>query len=93
MTLKAQMSDNGIGMSEAYLKTIFEPFTREHNTTTSKIAGTGLGMPIVKRLVDMMSGTITVKSEPGRGSIFTVYLPLEILAFSEPAADKKKRRA
>ena len=89
MTLKAQISDNGIGMSEAYQKTIFEPFTREHNTTTSKIAGTGLGMPIVKRLVDMMSGTITVKSEPGRGSIFTVYLPLEILAFSEPAADKK----
>ena len=87
--LTVSVTDNGIGMSEAYLKTIFEPFTREHNTTTSKIAGTGLGMPIVKRLVDMMSGTITVKSEPGRGSIFTVYLPLEILAFSEPAADKK----
>ena len=78
MTLKAQVSDNGIGMSEAYQQTIFEPFTREHNTTTSKIAGTGLGMTIVKRLVDMMSGTITIKSQPGRGSLFTVCLPLEI---------------
>ena len=89
MTLKAQVSDNGIGMSEAYQQTIFEPFTREHNTTTSKIAGTGLGMTIVKRLVDMMSGTITIKSQPGRGSLFTVCLPLEIHAYPEPAADKK----
>ena len=87
MTLKAQVSDNGIGMSEAYQQTIFEPFTREHNTTTSKIAGTGLGMTIVKRLVDMMSGTITIKSQPGRGSLFTVCLPLEIHAYPEPAAD------
>lgn len=89
MTLKAQVSDTGIGMSEAYQQTIFEPFTRERNTTTSTIPGTGLGMPIVKRLVDMMSGTIAIKSRPGRGSLFTVCLPLEIHTFPESESDEK----
>ena len=78
--LKARVSDDGIGMSEAYQREIFEPFTRERNTTAAKVAGTGLGMAIVKKLVDMMAGTITVESEPGRGSTFTVTLPLEIHA-------------
>ena len=79
---------NVVGKSR-YQQTIFEPFTRERNTTTSKIPGTGLGMPIVKRLVDMMSGTITIKSRPGRGSLFTVCLPLEIHAFPESESDEK----
>ena len=61
-------------MSEEFLKTIFEPFTRERNATVSKIEGTGLGMAITKNIVDMMGGTITVTSEPGVGSEFIVKL-------------------
>lgn len=68
------VSDTGIGMSEEFLKTIFEPFTRERNSTVSKIDGTGLGMAITKNIVDMMGGTITVASEPGVGSEFVVKL-------------------
>lgn len=64
--------DNGIGMSEEFVSHIFEPFSREENSTVSGIPGTGLGMAITKNLVDMMHGQITVKSEPGRGSEFTV---------------------
>ena len=59
-------------MSPVYQKTIFESFSRERNTTESQIAGTGLGMAIVKRLVNLMDGTIEVESEPGKGSRFTV---------------------
>ena len=68
------VSDTGIGMNEEFLKTIFEPFTRERNATVSKIEGTGLGMAITKNIVDMMGGTITVTSEPGIGSEFIVKL-------------------
>ena len=64
--------DNGIGMSEAFVAHIFEPFTREESTTVSGIPGTGLGMAITKNLVDMMNGTISVKSELGGGTEFTV---------------------
>lgn len=85
MLLKAEVSDNGIGMSDAYQREIFAPFTRERNTTAARVAGTGLGMAIVKKLVDMMSGTITVVSRPGEGSTFTVRLPLEIRTASEAA--------
>ena len=61
-------------MSQDYLKKIFEAFTREKNTTKSKIAGTGLGMSIVKKYVDLLGGTINVESELGKGSTFTVTL-------------------
>lgn len=64
--------DTGIGMSPEYQKIIFESFSRERNTTESKIAGTGLGMAIVKRLVNLMNGTVEVESELGKGSCFTV---------------------
>lgn len=64
--------DNGIGMSPEFVARIFEPFERERNSTISKIQGTGLGMAITKNIVDMMNGTIEVKSEPGVGSEFTV---------------------
>ncbi len=64
--------DTGIGMNEEFIKKIFEPFTREENSTVSGIQGTGLGMAITKNIVDMMNGTIDVKSKPGEGSEFTV---------------------
>ena len=64
--------DNGIGMSPEFVERIFEPFERERNSTISKIQGTGLGMAITKNIVDMMNGTIEVKSEQGVGSEFTV---------------------
>lgn len=76
--LKTVITDTGIGMSEEFLPEIFEEFSREHTTTENKIEGTGLGMPIVKRLVDFMDGTITVKSELNKGSTFTVILPHKI---------------
>ena len=72
--VRTRVSDTGIGMSQDYLTKIFEPFTREQNTTKSKIAGTGLGMSIVKNYVDLLGGTIDVESEPGKGSTFTVTL-------------------
>ncbi|MGN1338670.1 MAG: response regulator [Oscillospiraceae bacterium] len=68
------VKDNGIGMSAEYVKTIFQPFTRERSTTVSKIEGTGLGMAITKNIVDMMGGSIEVHSEPGQGSEFIVKL-------------------
>jgi len=74
MIERIRVSDTGIGMSQDYLKKIFEAFTREQNTTKSKIAGTGLGMSIVKKYVDLLGGTINVESELGKGSTFTVTL-------------------
>ena len=74
MIVRIRISDTGIGMSQDYLKKIFEAFTREKNTTKSKIAGTGLGMSIVKKYVDLLGGTINVESELGKGSTFTVTL-------------------
>ena len=74
MIERIRVSDTGIGMSQDYLKKIFEAFTREQNTTKSKIVGTGLGMSIVKKYVDLLGGTINVESELGKGSTFTVTL-------------------
>ena len=74
MIERIRVSDTGIGMSQDYLTKIFEAFTREKNTTKSKIAGTGLGMSIVKNYVDLLGGTIDVESELGKGSTFTVTL-------------------
>ena len=73
-----KVKDNGIGMSEEFQKTIFEAFTREQTSTVSGIQGTGLGMAITKNIVDMMGGTITVHSQEGKGSEFTVTLPCRI---------------
>lgn len=76
--LNFQVRDNGIGMTPEFLKTIFEPFSREWNTTLSKIEGTGLGMSITKKLVDMMQGEITVQSKKGEGSTFDVRIPMAL---------------
>ena len=70
--------DTGIGISPEYIDEIFQPFTRETNSTTSHIQGTGLGMAITKNLVDLMGGTISVENRPEGGSIFTVNLALRI---------------
>ena len=77
-TYLTTVSDDGIGMSEWFQKHLFEAFSRERNTTESKVVGTGLGLAIVKKLVDMMGGTIQVESKPGEGSTFRVLLTQRI---------------
>ena len=72
------VTDNGYGMSPEYVKTIFKAFTREEDSVTNKIQGTGLGMAITKNLLDLMGGDITVESEKGKGSTFTTDLQLHI---------------
>lgn len=69
------ITDNGIGMSEEFQKRVFETFERERNTTSSHIEGSGIGMGITKKLVELMNGTIEVKSKQGKGSTFTVTIP------------------
>lgn len=76
--IKSEVADTGIGMSKEYLPTLFEPFTREHSTMTGKLRGTGLGMPIVKKMADLMGGSIEVESELGKGTIFTFTLTHKI---------------
>ena len=90
--IQTEIVDNGIGMSKEYLPKLFEAFTRERNTTVAKISGTGLGMPIVKNLVEMMGGTIEVESEPGKGSRFIVTLehPIADEALYKPQEQEAK---
>ena len=98
-----RVQDDGIGMSEDYLPHIFEEFSREHTSTESKVIGTGLGLPIVKALVDRMHGTIDVQSKIGCGTTMTVTLPLplaseeQVRTYQQPVeeqlpADLKGRR-
>ena len=72
------IEDTGIGMAPEFLKHIYEPFAQEGDDARSKFQGTGMGMPIVKSLIDMMGGTIEISSELGVGSTFTVQIPLDI---------------
>ncbi len=82
--LRFQVRDNGIGMSPEFIKTVFDPFSREISSVTNKIQGTGLGMAITKNLVDLMGGIIQVESQPGQGSTFTVEL-----SFALPEQDEQ----
>ena len=75
-----RVTDNGFGIAEKYLDKIFERFYRVKNDKTRYITGTGLGLPIVKGLVDTMGGFIDVESIPGKGTTFTVLLPVETTA-------------
>lgn len=84
------VKDNGIGMSKEYLPHIFEEFTREHSSTENHITGTGLGLPIVKSLVNLMGGTIDVESELGAGTITTVCLTFELPTEEQLAAHQHK---
>ena len=76
--IQTQVIDTGIGMSEEFLPSLFEAFSRERNTTSGKVAGTGLGMPIIKKYVDMMGGSIEAESKLGEGSKFTVIMEYRI---------------
>lgn len=80
--IETVVEDTGIGMSREFLPHLFDEFSRERNTTSGKVAGTGLGMPIVKRLVELMKGKIEVESALGKGSRFSVIIPHRL-------ADKK----
>lgn len=82
-----KVSDTGIGMKQEFLEHIFDQFTREHNTTENKIEGTGLGMSIVKRYVELMGGTIQVESEVGVGSTFTFTVDHRIAEPETPKVD------
>jgi signal transduction histidine kinase/ActR/RegA family two-component response regulator len=79
-TYEIRISDNGIGMDEDFVKKIFVPFERERTSTVSGVQGTGLGMSITKKLVDMMNGTIKVESTQGSGTDITIRLPLRVAA-------------
>ena len=76
--IQTKVTDTGIGMSEDFLPSLFDLFTRERNTTLSKIPGTGLGMAVVKNFVDLMNGSIEVESKLGKGSAFTITIPHKI---------------
>lgn len=86
-----QVQDNGIGISPEFVKHIFDPFTRENNSTASGILGTGLGMAITKSLVDLMGGTISVESTQGKGSTFRV--ELELRYGDQPAETSRQEDA
>ena len=86
------VEDDGIGMSEEFLPHIFESFVRERNSTESKIVGTGLGLPIVKKLVDLMGGKITVESKLGVGTKFTVYFEHRICSPEDVTAVSVSQR-
>lgn len=85
------IEDNGMGISEEFLPHLFEPFTQERNTITSSSKGTGLGMAITKQIIDMMGGTVNVESEVGKGTRFTIVLPMQI-ATDEQVANWKKEQ-
>ena len=88
--IQSQVIDTGIGMSEEFLPSLFDAFARERNTTVGKVAGTGLGMPIIKKYIDMMGGTIEAESKLGEGSKFTVTLEYRIADKSYYEQDTEK---
>ena len=89
---KIVVEDTGIGMSEDYLPHIFEEFSREHTSTEGKVVGTGLGLPIVKALIDLMGGTIEIESEVGKGTKTTVMIPFEIATQEQILEEQQKEK-
>ncbi len=87
---RTEIKDTGIGMSEDFLPNMFDEFTRERSSTESRVNGTGLGMAIVKKLVELMDGTITVESQIGKGTKFTVTLPHRIAEEGEISPQTEK---
>ena len=83
VVFQCRVSDTGIGMSPDFLPHLFEEFTRERTSTESRVIGTGLGMPIVKHLVELMKGTIQVESELGKGTTFIVTIPHSLVQEEE----------
>ncbi len=88
--LEFKIEDNGYGMSKEFVDIIFQPFSREKNTTISGISGTGLGMAIVKNLVELMNGNVYVESEIGKGSTFTVQIPFRSVSEVEEKLPSEK---
>ena len=88
--IRIEVEDDGYGMTEEYLKTIFEAFTRAENSTTNKVQGTGLGMAITKNIVELMGGKIKVSSQVDKGSLFQVELELRILDEQEEKEEEDK---
>ncbi len=88
-----KISDTGIGMSQKFLQHIFDPFTQESTSSRSKYEGTGLGMTIVKELLDQMGGLIDIESYPGKGTRFTLYIEFEINNNAEMEASEKEETA
>lgn len=84
------VKDNGIGMSDQFLKHIFEPFERERNSTISRVEGSGIGMGIVKKLVELMDGSVNVQSKIGEGSTVTVTIPCKVASKEESIAKRDK---
>ena len=91
-TYEFHVKDDGIGMSPEFLNVLYEPFERERTSTLSKTQGTGLGMSITKKIVDMMGGTIDVVSAPGKGTEFIVHLDLKIQETSVDLTNLQKLR-
>ena len=89
-TYACSVSDTGIGMTQEFQEKIFDTFARERNTTESQIMGTGLGMAIVKKMVDLMGGTIEVQSQPGVGSTFTVTMQFKVVENPEAYLEKEQ---
>lgn len=84
------MRDTGIGMSEDFIKKIFQPFERAETSTKSRVEGTGLGMAITKNIVDMMGGQIQIESELGKGTTFIVTIPIKLQTCEEETFDYSK---
>ena len=91
--IELTVSDTGIGMSPQALEIIFEPFQQAESTVTRSQGGTGLGLYIVKRLLEVLGGTVTVESEVGRGSTFRVRMPCEIPASAKVSAEDQRQVA
>ena len=91
MVARYRIADTGVGMSEDFLAHIFDEFSQEESSARTKYKGTGLGMAITKRYVDLMGGRITVESKKGKGSVFTVELPMELT--EESKVQKQDRSA
>ena len=91
MLLRIAVADSGIGINKEYIPHLFEAFSRERNTSESGIMGTGLGLRIVKSFVELMNGTVTVESTQGKGSCFTVEIPLK-LALAENSKPNEQQK-
>ena len=92
-SLRFTIRDTGIGMDQAFLSRLFDAFSQEDATTTNRYGGSGLGMAITKRMIDMMGGEILVESEKGVGSTFTVTIPLKEAVMEEPGPAKAETTA
>jgi signal transduction histidine kinase/DNA-binding response OmpR family regulator len=88
-----QVKDSGIGMTKEQAARIFEAFTQADASTTRKYGGTGLGLTITRKFCELMGGRITVESEPGKGTVFTVLLPIEVAVEATPSAGQEQPRA